>query len=113
MADRRGGIYRSSRTQPREPSQEQADERHLDRYLARLHLPFVIHPQAAIAHQPRETPLHHPASRLDGEALRLRVAPDDLQLPAAAFLAPARQLLAGVRAIRPDLPQARDEWGQS
>ncbi len=63
--------------------------------------------------QPGETPLHHPPPRLDREALRLRVAPDDLQLPAAVPLAPSRQLLACIRAIRPDLLQVRDEWGQS
>jgi len=64
-----------SSCRPREPSQEQADERYFDQGLARLHLPFVIDAQAAIAHQPGETPLDHPPLRLNCEALRLRVAP--------------------------------------
>jgi hypothetical protein len=102
---------------PREPSELQAGEGDRGQRLARPHPPFVVNAQTAVAHQPGEsspegTRLHHPSPRLEREALRPRVAPDDLRIPAAIVFVPAGQLPAGVRPVRPNLRQAGDERGQ-
>jgi hypothetical protein len=97
----------------REPSQQQADKCHLDQRLAGLHLPLIVDAEGRLRTSQANT-----ARRVHGSATQRRgwtanpwvprVAPDDLQLPAAVPLAPARQLLAGVRTVRPDFLQARD-----
>ena len=98
---------------PHEPSQEEADERHFDEYLAGLNAALVIEPKPTIALQPGKTSFDHPAPRLDLEALNIEVAPDNLKIPAAIVRAPLSQFPTRMRLICPNYHQLRDEWLQS
>jgi hypothetical protein len=82
------------------------DGRQVDQRFAAFGVMLVVFAQAAIATQPGERALHHPAARQHHEGVLLDQFLDDLKLDAELFLDPLDQL-ARVVLIGPQLAQSR------